>query len=176
VIVFTHDIPFMLDLDNKAEAAGIEPLVQGVWRMGGEVGRVDDHPPFTTLKLRPRIGVLNEQVEQWDKQHPPADFDEAWRRVCDFYARLRTTWERAVEERLFRGVVQRFQREVKTLALEDVKVTPELVQAVTDGMSRCSAFVHDAPPGTQASLPEREALAEDLAELQVFEKETRASK
>lgn len=176
VIVFTHDIPFMLDLDDKAEAAGIEPLVQGVWRMRDEVGHVDDHPPFTTLKLRQRLAVLNEQVEQWDKRDPPADFDEAWRRVCDFYEQLRKAWERAIEERLFRGVVQRFQRDVKTLALKDVKVTPELVQAVTNGMSRCSAFAHDAPPGTQTSLPGRQALAENLAELQAFEKETRSTR
>jgi hypothetical protein len=112
---------------DRADQAGLEPLVQGVWRLGREVGRVDDHPPFKAMKLKQRLGVLQQEVEQWDKQDPPRDFDEAWRRVCDFYARLRITWERGVEERLFKGVVTRFQREVKTLALDDVVVTPELV-------------------------------------------------
>jgi recombinational DNA repair ATPase RecF len=168
VVVFTHDLPFMLDLLDRAEDAGVEPLVQGVWRMGAEVGRVDDHPPFKAMKLRQRLGVLDQEVAQWDKQPTPRDFDEAWRRVCDFYARLRITWERGVEERLFKGVVTRFQREVKTLALDDVNITPEMVTLVKEGMTRCSMFVHDEPPGTATRLPDRQQLARDLDELREF--------
>ncbi|HVS84479.1 MAG TPA: AAA family ATPase [Gaiellaceae bacterium] len=170
VIVFTHDLPFMLDLIDRAEE---EPSVQAVWRLGGEVGRVDDHPPFKAMKLKARVGALEQQVAQWDAQTAPADFDEAWRRVCDFYARLRIAWERAVEERLFRGVVQRFQREVKTLALKDVAIAPELVEAVNEGMTRCSMYVHDEPPAASVTLPSRTQLAEDLTKLRDFEKETR---
>lgn len=165
VIVFTHDLPFMLDVLDRAEEAGLEPLVQGVWRLGADVGRVDDHPPFKTMKLNQRIGVLDREVARWDKQDPPRDFDEAWRRVCEFYAQLRITWERGVEERLFKGVVTRFQREVKTLALDDVVVTPEMVALVKDGMTRCSMFVHDEPPGASTSLPGRARLGQDLDKL-----------
>jgi hypothetical protein len=80
-----------------------------------------------------------------------------------------------VEERLFRGVVQRLQRAVKTLALKDVVITEELVEAVNEGMTRCSYFVHDAPPGTGTSLPGRRELAEDVAKLRDFEKQTRST-
>ena len=174
VIVLTHDLPFMLDLIEQAEQADLRPTVQGVWRLGNEVGRVDDRPPFKAMKLRPRVGVLDQRVAQWDNQPPPADFDEAWRRVSGFYADLRVTWERAVEERLFRGVVQRFQREVKTLALDSMVVTPELVAAINQGMTRCSQFVHDEPPGASVALPGRTELAADLAQLQEFERQTRS--
>ena len=173
VIVLTHDLPFMLDLIEQAEKADIQPTVQGVWRLGSEVGRVDDHPPFKAMKLRQRVGVLDQRVAQWDNQPPPADFDDAWRRVSGFYADLRVTWERAVEERLFRGVVQRFQREVKTLALDDVVVTPALVAIINQGMTRCSQFVHDEPPAARTALPGRTELASDLAQLQEFERQTR---
>lgn len=174
VIVLTHDLPFMLDLIEQAEESGIPPTVQGVWRLGSEVGRVDNHPPFKAMKLRPRVGVLDQRLAQWDSQPPPGDFDDAWRRVCGFYADLRVSWERAVEERLFRGVVQRFQREVKTLALDDVVVTPELVAAINQGMTRCSQFVHDESPAATTSLPGRTELAADLAQLQEFERQTRS--
>lgn len=174
VIVLTHDLPFMLDLVDLAAKAGIELAMQGVWRLGGEVGRVDDHPPFKAMKLRQRVGVLAQEVQQWNSQSGPRDFDEAWRRICDFYSRLRISWERGVEERLFRGVVQRFQREVKTLALGDVSVTPELVAAVEEGMTRCSHFVHDEPPAASTTLPGRTDLAADLAKLEDFERQTRA--
>jgi energy-coupling factor transporter ATP-binding protein EcfA2 len=168
VVVFTHDLPFMLDLLDRAEKAGQEPLVQGIWRMGSDVGRVDDHPPFKAMRLKKRLGVLAEEVAVWEKQMPPRDEDEAWRRVCDFYARLRISWERAVEELLFKGVVARFQREVKTQWLDDVNITPELVAAVKEGMTRCSKFVHDEPPAAGSTLPGRTELAKDLQKLTDF--------
>jgi ABC-type transport system involved in cytochrome c biogenesis ATPase subunit len=173
VVVLTHDLPFMLDLLDQADKVGLEPMVEGVWRLGSEVGRVDDHPPFKAMKLKARVGVLTEEVAQWDNQPTAADFDEEWRRVSGFYSRMRTTWERAVEERLFRGVVQRFQREVKTLALKDVEITQELVDAVEEGMTRCSEFVHDEPPGAAITLPGRQELGADLEKLRDFEKRTR---
>jgi hypothetical protein len=40
------------------------------------------------LKLRGRVGVLTDTVEQWDKQPTPKDADEAWTRVCDSYRRI----------------------------------------------------------------------------------------
>jgi hypothetical protein len=168
VIVFTHDLPFMLDVTERAEEGGLELLVQGIWRLGGTLGLVDDHPPFKAMKLKERAGVLDQRVGQWNKQDPPRDFDEAWRRVCDFYAALRTTWERAVEERLFKGVVTRLQREVKTKALDDVVVNDELVRLIKDGMTRCSMFVHDEPPAASTPLPGRSELADDLAKLREF--------
>ena len=82
-------------------------------------------------------------------------------------------WERAVEERLFRGVVQRLQREVMTQKLGTVAITPELIEAVDEGMTRCSFFVNDAPQGTRTTLPGRSALGDDLAKLHAFEVETR---
>jgi AAA domain len=173
VIVFTHDLPFMLDLLDRAKEVGLDPVVQGVWRMGSEVGRVDDHPPFKAMNLNKRIGVLDQKVAQWGKQDPPRDFDEAWQRVCNFYSDLRITWERAVEERLFAGVVTRFQRAVKTKALDDVDITPEKVESVKEGMTRCSMFVHDEPPGASTTLPDRSQLAHDLEKLRQFEKLTK---
>jgi energy-coupling factor transporter ATP-binding protein EcfA2 len=175
VIVFTHDLPFMLDLIEQAEQKGLEPALQGVWRLGRAVGRVDDNPPFSAMKFRQRTNVLTERVSQWDNQPDPRDADEAWRRVCDFYADMRTTWERAVEERLFRGVVQRFQREVKTLKLREVEVTDDLVSVIEEGMTRCSLFVHDAPVGTRTSLPGRTRLAQDVEKLREFERASRPS-
>jgi hypothetical protein len=173
VIVFTHDLPFMLDLVEQAEKAELEPKLQGIWRLGTSVGRVDQKPPFAATKFRECVGELDQRVAQWDNQTDPRDADEAWHRVCDFYADMRTTWERAVEERLFQGVVQRFQREVKTLKLPNVEVTDELVSAIEEGMTQCSYFVHDAPTGTRTTLPGRVQLAPDVEKLREFERATR---
>jgi energy-coupling factor transporter ATP-binding protein EcfA2 len=168
VIVFTHDLPFLLDLQTQAEKAGVEVMVRGMWRQDNSVGRVDEDPPFKAMKLKARIGKLKQRAAQWDSDPKPADQDEAWRRVTAFYSDLRTSWERGVEERLFRGVVQRFQREVKTLALKDVVITPELIAQVDAAMTRTSMFVHDEPAGGAVPLPGRSEIAADLALLEKF--------
>jgi hypothetical protein len=174
VIVFTHDLPFMLELVERAEASEIGSYtMQGVWRLGSEVGRVDDQPPFKAMNFKRRVASLTEAVQEWNSQSDPASFDEAWRRVCAFYARMRTTWERAVEERLFRGVVGRFQRQVKTLSLRDVSVSEDQVKTIESAMARCSEFVHDEPPSASSPMPTRSDLAADLEVLRTFEQETR---
>ncbi|MQA86430.1 MAG: AAA family ATPase [Streptosporangiales bacterium] len=168
VIVFTHDLPFLFDLEAQAKAHRVSLAVHGMWREGDIVGRIDEDPPFKAMKLKARIGKLKERVAQWDAEPRPANQDEAWHRVTAFYSDLRTTWERAVEERLFQGVVQRFQRSVKTQSLKDVKVTPELIEQINTGMSRTSTFVHDEPVGGAVPLPGRTQLAADLEMLVKF--------
>jgi hypothetical protein len=54
-------------------------------------------------------------------------------------------------------------------------VTDELVNAIDAGMTRCSYFVHDAPPGTRTTLPGRVQLAADVEQLREFERATRGS-
>ena len=121
------------------------------------------------MKLRGRVGILKQRAATWDSQPEPSSEEEAWSRVDSFYADLRLAWERAVEERLFRGVVQRFQRAVKTLSLKHVEVTAELVAMVDEGMTRASAFVHDQPTRGGIQLPNREQITADLQLLVDFE-------
>lgn len=89
VVVFTHDLPFMLDLAEQAAAAELPTAVRGMWRHGDLVGLVDENPPFTAMKLRQRVGRLKQRVQEWNTGSDPRDEDEAWRRVCDFYAQMR---------------------------------------------------------------------------------------
>jgi energy-coupling factor transporter ATP-binding protein EcfA2 len=170
VVVFTHDLPFLADLQGQADAAGVPIEVRGIWRLGDDVGQVDEDPPFKAMNLRKRIGVLKQRVAQWDSDPQPHSQDEARHRVNQFYSDLRISWERAVEERLFQGVVQRMQRGVKTLSLKHVEITTDLTDAVEAGMTRASYFVHDEPDAAAVPLPGRTQLAEDLEMLVDFEK------
>jgi ABC-type uncharacterized transport system ATPase subunit len=81
VIVFTHDLPFVADLQSEVESDGVELTVRGMWRLGNDVGRVDEDPPFKTMNLRQRVGLLKKGAQEWDSQPPPTGYDEAWHRV-----------------------------------------------------------------------------------------------
>lgn len=173
VVVFTHDLPFMLDIVEQASRASVPCAQSTVWR-DQFPGRVDAHPPFKAMKFGPRVHALEERVRKWNEQPRAADVDEAWARVHSFYRDMRAAWERGVEERLFGGVVERFQREVKTRNLSHVRFDPKYIGQVEDGMTRCSRFTHDDATGAGGSLPQRTDLAKDVAALRQFEQDTKA--
>lgn len=172
VIVFTHDLPFVFELRSMAKDAEVPVHIQHVWRQGDAVGRVDEHPPFKTMNLNQRIEKLAAEVAEM-RNNPPATADNAWRQVDGFYKRVRTTWERAVEERLFAGVVERFERDVKTKSLKDVQVTQELIQRVEDGMTRASRYVHEDAFTAQVPLPSEQDMAADVDRLRELARDTK---
>lgn len=174
VVVFTHDLPFMLDLVSQyKESRGTDPEVRHVWRNGRVVGHVDTQPPFVAMKLDQQIGHLTARVDTWDKCPQGDSFNAEWSHVCFFYVDMRKAWECAVEERLFKGVVRRFQREVKTLALKSLSITDDMLARIKAGMDRCSHFAHDQPPTSPGYLPSRAEIEKDLAKLREFSKMTR---
>jgi hypothetical protein len=173
VVVFTHDLAFITDLQSRAKKRGVDVSTCGVWRLNDQVGRVDPDPPFKALPLKGRVGKLKERAAQWDSQPPPADQDEQWGRVTRFYRDLRTSWERAVEERLFKGVVQRYQQGVETQKLETVVITKEIIDQIEAGMSKTSEYLHDEAPAASLTLPTRADLEAVLELLVAFEKEVK---
>jgi ABC-type transport system involved in cytochrome c biogenesis ATPase subunit len=173
VVVFTDDLPFLVDLGDQAKKLDVPLAQQWVWRDGNEPGRVDVDPPFSAKKFRACVNALSEGLVQWDNADPVPTQEEARRKAADFYRDMRTTWERGVEERLFRGVVTRFQREIKTLSLAQVVVTDDLKRAVEVGMTKCSQFLHDAAEGTVTTVLHRTELAADFDLLAQFERDTR---
>jgi hypothetical protein len=48
-----------------------------------------------------------------------------------------------------------------------------VVQAITEGMTRSSYFLHDTPIVGRGPLPDRQRLSVDLESLRVFEASTR---
>lgn len=169
IVVFSHDLPFVVDLLSRAEAVGVPVKTQTVWRLGAKsVGRVQPDLPFRGMTLKQRIGVLTDRVSRWDSQDAPGSLDEAWRRVEGFYADLRLAWERAVEERVLKGVLLRHERAVHSQKLKKVTITDDIVEQVEQGMTRASFFVHDAPRMSGVQLPDRSQLAKDLEAIRTF--------
>jgi energy-coupling factor transporter ATP-binding protein EcfA2 len=175
VIVFTHDLPFVFDVRSQAKKAGVPLHFQHIWRLGEDAGRVDSHPPFKTMNLRERIRKLEAELLEAKADPPPSHYEQAWRRTSGFYQRVRTSWERAVEERMFAGVVERFERDVKTQQLRNIKVAGELVSQVEQGMTRASTFLHEGAFAAQITLPSLAEMSQDLDALRAFERETRPS-
>ena len=76
--------------------------------------------------------------------------------------------ERAVEERLFKGVVERFMLGIQTQKLKKVKITDELLASIEKGMTDSSNWTHDAAPGLNPTPPDTTKAEADLSLLNEF--------
>ncbi len=170
VIVFTHDIVFLLELQELAKkAAG--PLVcetSVVRRVGDDTGVVTKDLPWIAQNVTKRIGYLRGQLQPLEALERKGDPDAYRQRVKTWFELLREAWERAVEEKLFNGAVGRFQQEIKTLSLSTVSVTPAMTSAVDKGMTQASKWTHDMAPAMNRPPPKGSELKAALDELDAF--------
>lgn len=167
VIVLTHDIVFLLDLQYYAENESVNHLSVSMRKSGGSIGLTKPELPWIALDVKKKVGYLRNELQALKKAEA-GDSDEYRNKVKLWYMLLRESWERAVEERLFKNVVQRFNRGVQTQRLKQVDVTPVLVKAINDGMTDSSRWLHDMAAGVNPAVPKNAKLEAELKILDDF--------
>jgi AAA domain len=173
VIVFTHDLVFLKDLDNCCEKAGLTATIRGIHReSSGKVGVCrPDSCPADLLPLREHLTALEAQRLELKAKHEQSGDSPSYRTgVQDWYGSLRDAWEKAVEETLFNGVVQTYVDGVKTLSLREVAVEDRDWEDVVDGMTRCSTHLHRMSAVRNSPIPPPANLLSDLDALRAFQK------
>ncbi|PZP14412.1 MAG: hypothetical protein DI607_08075, partial [Sphingomonas hengshuiensis] len=107
VIVFTHDIIFFNELCRVADDAGIEPVTVALFSDKSAAGKVDTAGmPWKGQDVSKRIGRIKNDAAPLAKLHAmsPAEYEY---QVKNLYGRLRDTYERVVEQVIFRDIVRR---------------------------------------------------------------------
>jgi energy-coupling factor transporter ATP-binding protein EcfA2 len=175
VVVFTHDQVFVSELLDTFDNNNQRQLVShySVSRAAG-AGLVTEGPPWELLKVNDRVKLLNARCAEgralWKSNDVEAYQDHAKRTL----GMLREAWERAVEEVVLNGTVQRFRRQVRTLKLpEVVKLTADDVAAVEAGMGLASTQAHDQAAAAAQPVPKPEEVEEQVSQLSSFCKEFR---
>jgi hypothetical protein len=170
VIIFTHDIVFLHTLQKHANLQGANASFCSVRRNGKRAGIANKEMPWIALKTSKRIGYLKNELQMMKKQESQLDPDRYFPYVKTWYMLLRESWERAVEELLLNGVIERFNPSVQTQRLNKIKFTDEIVQLVTEGMTKTSTYVHDESQAIGRIIPSNEEMIEDLNKLEQFSK------
>ena len=142
VIIFTHNLLFFSEVMSAAAARGPVPVpvltnvIRKEAALGFGVVEGDDQP-WEAKPTNKRIDRLRKLVKTLEGL---VDKDgEAYRRgVESFYADVRETWERLVEEVLLYRVVERFGSDVKTQSLKRVVVDDEDYKTIFWAMKRAS--------------------------------------
>lgn len=166
VIVFTHDLPFLKMLQETAD----EIVIQAITRNKTETGICIGTPPWDALKTDKRIGKLKEKLVRARKLAKES-YEQYLQDAGVIYGLMRETWERLVEEWLIRGVVERFNREVKTQNVRYLKdITDSDIETINSAMSKCSTYMHghDMSEGISGVFPDVDELESDIKNLETY--------
>jgi hypothetical protein len=168
VIVFTHELVFLSALLHEAESRGVGHSALTVSRGGDALaGHVDTTLPWNGMSVQRRIGAINDEWQRAEKVFRTMGQTAYEPLATGMYAKLRKTWERAVEEVLFNQVVLRFRDGVETKRLK-ADITQEDVDAIEAGMTKCSKWEggHDQALAVNEHLPPPDEVKADISVLE----------
>jgi len=173
VIVFTHDITFLLALQTLAEEGKVDCFVTTIRKIGNTPGVISNSLPWIASNVKERVKKLNEALpylKKWESGTDPDYYNEEAKKWCGL---LRETWERSIEELLFNDAIQRFSPGIQTKRIEKMKFTPELYKEIEIGMSECSNWVHDQARAINNPTPKVIKLESYLESFKEFVKKFR---
>ena len=168
VIVFTHDVVFLLSLRQYAEDLGVEPLDQHVRHQSKGAGVCAEELPWVALPVKKKIGYLNNCWQAADKLSRDGHQDAYEKEAKYLYGLLREAWERALEEVLLGGVVERYRPGVQTQQIAQIAdITADDCKAVKTAMAKCSTWLpgHDQAPAARSPVPGADELKVDIDSL-----------
>ena len=172
VIIFTHDIAFLVLLEEVCRATRLRtaiPIAYRVVSKGADTaGFCSAEPPANVLpvekvipQMRMHLGNVKIHFERGDQLN--------WRReVGSFEKELRELWERAVEEAVS-PVIKRLSQKVYTEGL--IKLTAlnaKDCNTMREAFGRCSRLIHSQPGEINPKLPSPAEIESEIAELEVW--------
>jgi hypothetical protein len=174
VIVFTHDIIFFNELCGAAESRGIEPVTIALFGDKDAAGKVDASGiAWKGQKVARRIGTIKNEFAPLPKllTISPSEYEL---KVKNLYGRLRDTYERVVEEVIFRDIVRRSVDVIRTQELRYVALSDALAIRFHQGMTRANTHSHDNPAADTVPVPEPDDIKADIEALEKLVEDLKA--
>lgn len=168
IIVFTHDLIFVNDLDDMAEKKKRPVHLITVARGKAGAGVVSEGLPWKGKSVEDRIDKLEKDARAAEKLSDDNKEDEYKKEAADIYSRLRASWERALEEIAFSRVVQRHRDYIDPKTLKKVSVLTDAdCDAFQTGYKKCCNVTdaHDPSSGRNADAPPPKEMLQDIQAL-----------
>lgn len=168
IIIFTHDLVFLNDLEDYAERLGVSFESRHLDRRPDIVGIVNDSLPWDGMKIKARIDALEKEARELGRERH--NLTEEKYKACarSFYSKLRTSWERALEEVGLSHTVMRHRDYINPKGLKNISALDIVACEVwSENYGSCCDYVdaHDASRGRNQTLPEPDALTADVQAL-----------
>jgi len=174
VIVFTHDITFLLMLQEHAKEYSCDLELKSLTRKKTATGIISSNPPWDALPVSKRIGILKNDHQVIAKIERDETEEVYKEKAKMLYGKLRETWERSIEEVLLNGAIQRFGREIQTQRIkaivDDLKLTDYNI--IDSNMTKCSTYFngHDSAGALIEEMPNSNEFLDDIKILEQFTK------
>ena len=168
VVVFTHDLFFLVALSDAASACGVNVKHQQLRRDHSHAGLASQEMPWVAMSVKSRIGQLKNLAQEAGSSYRRGHHNEYDERASRIYGLLRESWERGVEEVLLGGTVERFRHSIQTnRAMKLSDISEDDLAALKTGMRKCSRWLtgHDPAPGDNTPFPDPAELERDIKAL-----------
>ncbi len=170
VVVFTHDIIFLLALEESAKEMRADFAAIELVRQGDRVGRCEPGLPWPGMTTKRRIGWLRNKWHAAEKIHRTQTSKDYETAAKELYGFLREAWERGIEEVLLNRTVMRYKASVETQRLENaLDISESDYKVIDDNMGKCSAFHRghdDAAAMGGFNMPTPDQLKQDIDALE----------
>ena len=93
------------------------------------------------------------------------EYNNETKNWCEY---LRETWERSIEELLFKKTIVRYRPSVETQRLSAIKYSDDTLTLIDRGMTETSNFLHDRSAAEGELFEEPSFFEEMLDDLKVF--------
>lgn len=176
ILVFTHDLVFLNDLQTLARKAEVPLKEISLTQTGAGTGIVHEGLPWAGQKVSERLDNLEKEARAAAKLYEAQDDEGYAAAVANFYSRLRSTWERALEDRAFCDVVNRHRDYINARNLAKVTVLNEAdTTAWAAGFKTCCDVTdaHDPSRGRNAAPPPPADLLKHVGELKAWDESLR---
>ncbi len=176
VVVLTHDISFLIMIQEHSDKIGVPITVNSLTRKKQETGIIESNPPWDALSTTKRIGILKDQQQALAKLEKTETEVVVKPKIQNLYGRLRQTWERFIEEVYLNDTIKRFGREIQTQRLSKIgDLTEQDYNMVEQNMSKCSTYMigHDSAGELNVEIPCAQEFLEDILTLETYAKEIR---
>jgi len=169
IIIFTHNISFLLDLQGKSESQGQYCHCVNVHRKGAFAGVTRGDEPWHAMSVNKRLDFIEQEITKIAELYPNNQ-QEYNQQAAILYDYLRETWEAAIEECLFHKVVGRFQPDVKTLRLKEVYIEKADCDLIVEEWEKCSKWMigHSLSRQISDNRPAPYEFQEDVKKLRNF--------
>jgi len=167
VVVFTHDVAFVVDLRLAADQQQVSFTERSIERSGAKTpGLLTDQHPWKAKDVPRRFNELEQELARIKRERANWNQDTYVKESADWAGRLSETWERLINLEIVYMVVDPGTSEVRPRMFKLLaRITDQDDREFQQSYGRCSAWArrHDKSPSTNYVAPEPGELEQEIA-------------
>jgi energy-coupling factor transporter ATP-binding protein EcfA2 len=168
VIVFTHDVSFVVDLARAAAEEGVSLAERSIERRGNQPGVCLTAFPWKAKDFNSRINDLRVGLQKLTKDWPELETSVYEERVASWAGKLSELWERCLSTEIIDQIFDRGKSEVRVAKFRLLAgITKDDDKDFQEGYGSTSKWArrHDKSPVTNYVAPQPPDLHKELERL-----------